>query len=260
MRRAHRTTRLAHGTLIANAAPTPKAVALALIPALVLTLAFALSYVGAFHDPRPHAVPVAIVGPPAVAAQLNRLPGDPLDARQSQSRSDALSQIDDRDVYGAYDATTNRLFVASAANRGDRDRAGTDVRSHRRRAAPAGRPRHRRQAAAAQGLQRHRGVLRGDRVGVRGLHRLHAGRADWKPAQPQYAAGGCADRGARGTWRRRGDPQRGHPARELRRVLGPCGRAVRGRGVDHLRQRRRLGRHPGRGRARRGLGSSFSSS
>ena len=117
MRRAARTTRLAHGTLIANAAPTPKAVALALIPALVLTLAFALSYVGAFHDPRPHAVPVAIVGPPAVAAQLNRLPGDPLDARESQSRSDALSQIDDRDVYGAYDATTNRLFVASAANR-----------------------------------------------------------------------------------------------------------------------------------------------
>ena len=33
------------------------------------------------------------------------------------SLSDALSQIDDRDVYGAYEAATNRLFVASAANR-----------------------------------------------------------------------------------------------------------------------------------------------
>ena len=33
------------------------------------------------------------------------------------SRSDALSQIDDREVYGAYEAATNRLFVASAANR-----------------------------------------------------------------------------------------------------------------------------------------------
>jgi ABC-2 family transporter protein len=100
-----------------NVAPTPKAVALVLIPALVLMLAFAFSYVGAFHEPTPHHVPVAVVGPPIVATQLNRLPGDPLDARQATSHSDALSQIDDRDVYGAYEAATNRLFVASAANR-----------------------------------------------------------------------------------------------------------------------------------------------
>jgi hypothetical protein len=52
-----------------------------------------------------------------VAAQLNRLPGDPLDARQAANRPDALSQIDDREVYGAYEAATNRLIVASAANR-----------------------------------------------------------------------------------------------------------------------------------------------
>src|SRR6476646_7859410 len=97
--------------LIANASPTPKAVALVLLPALVLTLAFAFSYVGAFHDPTPHHVPVAVVGPSAVAAQLDGLPGDPLDARQTSSRSDALSQIDDRDVYGAYEAATNHLFV-----------------------------------------------------------------------------------------------------------------------------------------------------
>ena len=103
--------------MIANAAPTPKAVGLVLIPALVLTLAFAFSYVGAFHDPTPHAAPVAIIGPPAVAAQFNRLPGDPLDARQASSRPAALSEIDDREVYGAYDPATNRLFVASAANR-----------------------------------------------------------------------------------------------------------------------------------------------
>jgi hypothetical protein len=45
--------------LIANAAPTPRAVGHVLFPALVLTLAFAFSYVGAFHDPKPHAVPVA---------------------------------------------------------------------------------------------------------------------------------------------------------------------------------------------------------
>jgi hypothetical protein len=102
---------------MANTAPTPKAVALVLVPALVLMLAFAFFYVGAFHDPTPHHVPVAIVGPPAVAVQLNRLPGGPLDARHVVSRADALSQIDDREVYGAYEAATNRLFVASAANR-----------------------------------------------------------------------------------------------------------------------------------------------
>src|SRR3954452_5489065 len=100
-----------------DAAPSPKAVALVLLPALVLMLAFAFSYVGAFHEPTPHHVPLAVVGPPAVAAQLDALPGQPLDARQSASRSDALSQIDDRKVYGAYEAATNRLFVASAANR-----------------------------------------------------------------------------------------------------------------------------------------------
>jgi hypothetical protein len=102
---------------MATTAPTPKAVALVLFPALVLMLAFAFFYVGAFHEPTPHHVPVAVVGPPAVAAQLNGLPSEPLDARQASSRSDALSQIDDRKVYGAYEAATNRLFVASAANR-----------------------------------------------------------------------------------------------------------------------------------------------
>ena len=102
---------------MANTAPTPKAVTLVLVPALVLMLAFAFFYVGAFHDPTPHHVPVAVVGPPAVAVQLNRLPGDPLDARRASSGSVALSQINDRKVYGAYEAATNRLFVASAANR-----------------------------------------------------------------------------------------------------------------------------------------------
>jgi hypothetical protein len=82
-------------------------------------------------------VPVAVVGPPTVAAQLNGLPGDPLDARQASSRSDALSQIDDRDVYGAYEAATNRLFVASAANRAT---AIALERTFNRAAAAQGRP------------------------------------------------------------------------------------------------------------------------
>jgi hypothetical protein len=101
---------------MANVTPTPRAVAIVLLPATVLMLAFAFSYVGAFHDPTPHQVPIAVVAPPAITAQLDRLPGDPLDTRQAPSLPDALSQIDDREVYGAYEATTNRLFVASAAN------------------------------------------------------------------------------------------------------------------------------------------------
>jgi hypothetical protein len=83
----------------------------------VLLLAFAFFYVGAFHKPIPHNVPLAVVGPAAVAKRLDRLPGKPFDTRESASRSDALSQINDRTVYGAYEAATNRLFVASAANR-----------------------------------------------------------------------------------------------------------------------------------------------
>jgi hypothetical protein len=103
--------------LIPASLPMAKAVTLAVVPALVLMLAFAFFYVGAFHEPTPHHVPVAVVGPPAVAAKLNHLPGQPLDARQTSSRAAALSQIDDRKVYGAYESATNRLFVASAANR-----------------------------------------------------------------------------------------------------------------------------------------------
>ena len=99
---------------MANMAPTPKAVTIVLFPALVLMLAFAFAYVGAFHEPTPHKVPIAVVGPPTAAAQLNRLPGDPLDVRQASSRPDALSQIDNRNVYGAYEEATNSRLVATS--------------------------------------------------------------------------------------------------------------------------------------------------
>jgi hypothetical protein len=99
-----------------NRVATPKAVATVLVAASVLMLAFAFSYVGALHQPKPHNVRVAVVGPAAVAAQLDHLPGDPLDARAASSREDGLAQIDDRKVYGAFDAGANQLYIASAAN------------------------------------------------------------------------------------------------------------------------------------------------
>jgi hypothetical protein len=68
---------------MANTAPTPKAVALVLIPALVLMLAFAFSYVGAFHEPTPHHVLVAVVGPPAAASCLP-IPRTPIQEREAR--------------------------------------------------------------------------------------------------------------------------------------------------------------------------------
>jgi hypothetical protein len=101
---------------LATNPPTARAVTFVLLPALVLMMAFAFFYVGAFHKPTPHGVPMVVVGPPGVAAQLSRLPGQPIDARRVSTRAAALSQIDDRTIYGAYEVATNRLFVASAAN------------------------------------------------------------------------------------------------------------------------------------------------
>jgi hypothetical protein len=94
---------------IASIAPSTKAVAAVLLPALVLMLPFSFFYVGAFHDPAPHHVRIAVVAPPGATVQLNRLPGNPLDAHQALSLADALSQINDREIYGAYDASRNRL-------------------------------------------------------------------------------------------------------------------------------------------------------
>lgn len=91
-----------------------KDAALLLVGTLLLSLAFAGSYVGALHDPRPHGLPVAVVGPPEAAAQMRTQAGDALDVRTAASRDAALEAIDDRDVYGAL-IPGERLLVASAA-------------------------------------------------------------------------------------------------------------------------------------------------
>ena len=62
---------------------SPKTLGLAL-SALLLQLGFVLSYLGAFHSPAPHAIPVDVVAPPSVAAQvvdtLNASAGQPVRA------------------------------------------------------------------------------------------------------------------------------------------------------------------------------------
>jgi hypothetical protein len=96
-----------------------KAGAAVLAAAFLLQIAFAASYVGALHRPQPHAVPIAVVGPGAAqsAQQLNGLTGRPLDARVATSRAAAVEQVEQRGVYGIVEPATNRLDVASAANR-----------------------------------------------------------------------------------------------------------------------------------------------
>lgn len=99
-----------------------------LVAALVLQLAFLGSYVGALHEPKPHDVPVAVVGPSAAADQLNRLPGSPLRATAVSSLDAGEKRVAQRRAYavlvpaapaenGRKQATaTSDLYVASAAN------------------------------------------------------------------------------------------------------------------------------------------------
>ncbi|WP_222849038.1 hypothetical protein [Trebonia kvetii] len=90
----------------------------------LLQLAFIASYIGAFHRPAPHQIPVSVTAPAAAAAgraaaQLSALPGDPLDATAVPDRATGLSKLRDRSSYGVLEISvsgnTDRLTVASAA-------------------------------------------------------------------------------------------------------------------------------------------------
>jgi hypothetical protein len=97
-----------------------------LLAALVLQLAFLGSYVGALHEPKPHDVPVAVVGPAAAADQLNRIPGSPLDATAVASLDAGEKRVAQRRAYAVLVPATPAkqgkqtspadLYVASAAN------------------------------------------------------------------------------------------------------------------------------------------------
>ncbi|MEV4140344.1 hypothetical protein AB0J72_50310 [Dactylosporangium sp. NPDC049742] len=101
---------------------TPRA-GLLVLAVLAVQLAFIASYIGAFHKPSPHRIPIAVTAPAerldALARQLDTLPGAPLDARPVADEATARRMIDDREVYGAFvvSATnaTDRLIIASGA-------------------------------------------------------------------------------------------------------------------------------------------------
>ncbi|MDQ2957926.1 MAG: ABC transporter permease [Actinomycetota bacterium] len=89
---------------------------------LVLQLGFILSYVGAFHSPTPHRIPVSVVAPAQVApqliGQLNGIPGNPLHAVAVTDQAAARSLIARGSSAGALlvnpAGKTDTLLVASA--------------------------------------------------------------------------------------------------------------------------------------------------
>ncbi|MFM9615115.1 DUF3533 domain-containing protein [Streptomyces sp. V2] len=89
---------------------------------LVVQLAFIVSYIGAFHSPTPHRIPVAVAAPQQVSAkivtQLDALDGDPVEAEAVADAGVARQRVLTRDTDAAFlfDATGTRdtLLVASA--------------------------------------------------------------------------------------------------------------------------------------------------
>lgn len=99
-------------------AVTPRAFFLVTAVFLV-QIGFLLSYVGAFHDPRPDHVPVAVVAPQQTADRLDALPGRPLETTVVKNEAAGRERLAHRDAQAVYVAnprgTEDRLLVASAA-------------------------------------------------------------------------------------------------------------------------------------------------
>jgi hypothetical protein len=94
---------------------------LLMIGVLVLGLGFITSYVGAFHSPTPHRVPIAVVAPAQASArvvdELNALPGQPLHAQPAASATDARALVGHGSTSAALlvsgTGTTDSLLVAT---------------------------------------------------------------------------------------------------------------------------------------------------
>lgn len=87
---------------------------------IVMGLAMALAYLGGFHRPVMHHLPVAVVGTPAqagaAAAQIQAATGDALDLRVVATRAEAEQQLRQLRIDGAFipSTTTPTLLTASA--------------------------------------------------------------------------------------------------------------------------------------------------
>jgi hypothetical protein len=107
----------------AKDAVTPRAFLLVCGVAL-LQLAFIASYIGAFHQPTAHQIPISVTAPavagPTTVARLNALPGQPLKATLVPDAAAGLAKLNDRSSYGLLEvnatSVTDHLTVASAAS------------------------------------------------------------------------------------------------------------------------------------------------
>jgi hypothetical protein len=88
---------------------------------LLLQFAFILSYIGAFHAPAPHRIPVTVVAPPQVAQQvvdrLNGIAGEPVNAATSGDVTAARTALTEGNTSAVYvvnpSAPADTLLVAS---------------------------------------------------------------------------------------------------------------------------------------------------
>lgn len=102
-------------------AVSPRTVGL-LFGVLFLQLGFILSYVGAFHSPQPHQIPIAVVAPAQVSAEtvgkLNAIPSNPVKATAVASQALAEQQIRSAGTSAAFivnpQSSTDTLLVSSA--------------------------------------------------------------------------------------------------------------------------------------------------
>ena len=101
--------------------PDDRKILVASLGVLVAVFALVSSNVAANHSPKPHNLPIGIVGTPAVAhaarAELGRAAPGAFDVHAYQSLSTARTAILHRSVYGAFQPVPSPvLLVASAAS------------------------------------------------------------------------------------------------------------------------------------------------
>ena len=86
---------------------------------LLMQFGFIASYVGGVHAPgTPSLLPVAVVGPQALAPAIASAAGGTLDVTRQPTAAAGRAAVLNRSVYGAFvlgSGLTSRLFVASAA-------------------------------------------------------------------------------------------------------------------------------------------------
>jgi hypothetical protein len=93
---------------------------------LLLQFAFILSYIGAFHSPSPHQIPVTVVAPEQLAGQLvdqlNGVPGQPVKVSASAHEIDARQALRTGQTSAVYvvntSGTNDSLLIASGGGSG----------------------------------------------------------------------------------------------------------------------------------------------